>query len=195
VHQFQGFGQHDSHECISSILDLLGEDLYRHGRKPFVAMAENEGRSIDDYAEDSWNKHLHRNESIITDLFHGQYKSTVQCSQCNRVSVTFDPLSSLLLPIPDKKTEVKMFYIPYKMQVDKDYTNYNCGMSLRGTDTVQTLRNQIEKRYGQNPSTYITSHVFNNKFEQHHNTRATITDIDGRQGLTLLYEIDPDLHH
>jgi ubiquitin C-terminal hydrolase len=80
VHQFQGFGQHDSHECISSILDLLGEDLYRHGKKPYVEMGDNEGRSIDDYAGDAWNKHLHRNESIITDLFHGQYKSTVCCS-------------------------------------------------------------------------------------------------------------------
>ena len=38
--QFEGFGQHDSHECINSILDLLGEDLYRHGRKPYVDMSE-----------------------------------------------------------------------------------------------------------------------------------------------------------
>ena len=34
-------------------------------------MTENDGRSLDDVANDSWNKHLHRNESIITDLFHG----------------------------------------------------------------------------------------------------------------------------
>jgi hypothetical protein len=39
----------------------------------------------------------------------------------------------------------------------------------------------------------MTSHVFNNKFEKHHNSRATLIDINGRQGLTLLYEIDPDL--
>lgn len=69
--QFEGYGQHDSHECINTVLDLLGEDLYRHGKKPFVAMDDNPGRSLDDKATDTWNKHLHRNESIITDLFHG----------------------------------------------------------------------------------------------------------------------------
>ena len=37
---FAGFGQHDSHECINSILDLLGEDLYRKGKKPYVSMDE-----------------------------------------------------------------------------------------------------------------------------------------------------------
>ena len=34
---FAGYGQHDSHECINSILDLMGEDLYRKGKKPYVA--------------------------------------------------------------------------------------------------------------------------------------------------------------
>jgi ubiquitin C-terminal hydrolase len=52
-------------------LDLLGEDLYRHGKKPFVAMNEEEGRNLEDMAADTWDRHLHRNESIITDLFHG----------------------------------------------------------------------------------------------------------------------------
>ena len=33
---FAGFGQHDSHECINTILDLMGEDLYRKGKKPYV---------------------------------------------------------------------------------------------------------------------------------------------------------------
>lgn len=48
--QFEGYGQHDSHECLSTVLDLLGEDLYRHGKKPFVCMDEKEGRSHDDAA-------------------------------------------------------------------------------------------------------------------------------------------------
>jgi len=34
--QFEGYGQHDSHECINTILDLMGEDLFRMGKKPFV---------------------------------------------------------------------------------------------------------------------------------------------------------------
>jgi ubiquitin C-terminal hydrolase len=69
--QFQGYGQHDSHECIQTVLDLLGEDLYRHGKKPYIDMDEKEGLDEEAAASDAWNRHLFRNESIITDLFHG----------------------------------------------------------------------------------------------------------------------------
>ena len=48
--QFQGYDQHDSHECMNTVLDLFSEDLYRHGKKPFVDMSEPEGRSLDDKA-------------------------------------------------------------------------------------------------------------------------------------------------
>ena len=37
---FHGYGQHDSHECINSILDLMSEDLYRKGKKPYVEFEE-----------------------------------------------------------------------------------------------------------------------------------------------------------
>lgn len=43
--QFQGYGQHDSHECINSILDLVGEDLYRKGKKPYVDSDPSPGLS------------------------------------------------------------------------------------------------------------------------------------------------------
>jgi len=66
-------------------------------------MNEEEGRNLEDMAADTWDRHLHRNESIITDLFHGQFKSTVECSQCDRISITFDPMMSLLLPIPAER--------------------------------------------------------------------------------------------
>ena len=53
------------------MLDLLGEDLYRKGRKPYIDMDEKEELSEEEAAKDAWNRHLYRNESIITDLFHG----------------------------------------------------------------------------------------------------------------------------
>lgn len=69
--QFLGYGQHDSHECINTILDLLSEDLYRKGKKPYIDMEAIEGLDEEQAATDAWNRHLYRNESIITDLFYG----------------------------------------------------------------------------------------------------------------------------
>ena len=69
--QFAGYGQHDSHECINTVLDLMGEDLYRKGKKPYVQIDEKENQPEAEAAKEAWHKHLQRNESIMTDLFHG----------------------------------------------------------------------------------------------------------------------------
>ena len=68
-------------------------------KKPFVEMTEAEGMSDEEASKIAWNKHLYRNESIIADLFHGQYKSTLICSICKRISITFDPFLMAALPI------------------------------------------------------------------------------------------------
>lgn len=78
-------------------------------------MEEKEGLSEEESATDAWNRHLYRNESIITDLFHGQFKSTVSCSKCPRISITFDPMMTMSLPIPAKKEVMKFFYVPYNL--------------------------------------------------------------------------------
>lgn len=91
----------------------MGEDLYRKGKKPYIDMEEKEGLEEEEAAKDAWNRHVYRNESIITDLFHGQFKSTVSCSKCPRVSVTFDPMMTMLLPIPAEKKPITFFYVPY----------------------------------------------------------------------------------
>jgi ubiquitin carboxyl-terminal hydrolase 4/11 len=46
---------------------------------------------------------------------HGLYKSTVQCPDCNKVSVTFEPFMNLTLPIPEMKMiQKQFFYVPLK---------------------------------------------------------------------------------
>jgi ubiquitin C-terminal hydrolase len=107
----------------------LSEDLYRKPRKPYVEMADAKGESDARDSEEAWTKHLIRNESVVVDLFHGQYKSTLICSTCNHVSVTFDPFMTLPLPIPGKKKKFNFFYISYK--IDKDYYNFSGNLSLR----------------------------------------------------------------
>jgi ubiquitin C-terminal hydrolase len=81
----------------------MSEDLYRGGKKPYVDMSDKPGQSDKEASADSWNKYIIRNNSIITDLFVGQYKSTLICNVCEKVSVTFDAFLTISLPIPGKK--------------------------------------------------------------------------------------------
>jgi ubiquitin C-terminal hydrolase len=69
--QFEGYGQHDSQECINTVLDFLSEDLYRNFKKPYVEMTDAGGKPDNEASLEAWTKHLIRNESVIVDLFHG----------------------------------------------------------------------------------------------------------------------------
>ena len=63
---------------------------------------------------ESWKNHLKRNQSVIVDLMHGLYKSTVRCPDCNCVSVTFEPYMNISLPIPEiKLIQKQFFWVPF----------------------------------------------------------------------------------
>lgn len=62
--------------------------------------------------------------------FQGQYKSTLCCPDCNKISITFDPFMYLSLPLPSTATRimtVTVFYgdgsglpMPYTVTVSRD---------------------------------------------------------------------------
>ncbi|KAI4340513.1 hypothetical protein MLD38_025341 [Melastoma candidum] len=98
--QFNGYNQHDSQELLAFLLDGLHEDLNRVKCKIYVEAKDFDGRPDEEVADEYWHYHLARNNSIIVDVCQGQYKSTLVCPVCKKVSVTFDPFMYLSLPLP-----------------------------------------------------------------------------------------------
>ncbi|XP_014491293.1 ubiquitin carboxyl-terminal hydrolase 5 [Vigna radiata var. radiata] len=97
--QFSGHNQHDSQELLAFLLDGLHEDLNRVKHKPYIKSRDADGRPDEEVADEYWANHISRNDSIIVDVCQGQYKSTLVCPVCNKVSVTFDPFMYLSLPL------------------------------------------------------------------------------------------------
>ena len=126
------------------MLDGLHEDLNRVQKKPIVPQIESEGFNDEKDAEDSWQNHLKRNQSIIVDLMHGQFKSTVKCPDCEKLSITFDPFMSVSLPIPEIKIVEKNFYwVPYD-------TSKKCvqdTFKFKSLEQMKTLRKYIATSY------------------------------------------------
>ncbi|CAJ0955752.1 unnamed protein product [Ranitomeya imitator] len=83
--------------------DGLHEDLNRVKKKPYLELKDANGAPDSVVATEAWDNHLRRNNSIIVDIFHGLFKSTLVCPECSKVSVTFDPFCYLTLPLPMKK--------------------------------------------------------------------------------------------
>lgn len=102
--QFSGNNQHDSQELLAFLLDGLHEDLNRVKQKPYVNSRDADGRPDVEVADEYWANHIARNNSIIVDVCQGQYKSTLVCPVCNKVSVTFDPFMYLSLPLQSTTT-------------------------------------------------------------------------------------------
>jgi len=80
--------------------------LNRVGKKPYVESVESNNRPDKEVALESWLAHIKRNQSIITDVMTGQYKSKVTCPSCSKESITFDPFITVTLPIPQKVVNV-----------------------------------------------------------------------------------------
>ncbi|RYQ91432.1 hypothetical protein Ahy_B09g097304 isoform B [Arachis hypogaea] len=127
--QFSGYNQHDSQELLAFLLDGLHEDLNRVKQKPYIEMKDSDGRPDEEIAYECWKNHMARNDSLIVDVCQGQYKSTLVCPVCGKISITFDPFMYLSLPLPSTVTRsmtVTVFYsdgsglpMPYTVTVLK----------------------------------------------------------------------------
>ncbi|KDD71883.1 ubiquitin carboxyl-terminal hydrolase, partial [Helicosporidium sp. ATCC 50920] len=102
--QFQGYAQQDSQELLAFLLDGLHEDLNRIREKPYVPEPDEDERESDaQRAERAWEGYRARNDSPIVDTFQGLYRSALECPDCRRTSVKFDPFMYLSLPLPAPK--------------------------------------------------------------------------------------------
>ena len=122
--RFRGYGQQDSNEFMSIFLDFLNEDLNSVSKKEYIELDEKKSNETDEECSKRfWEANLKRNDSIITDLFCGQFKSTITCPKCKRVSITFEPFYSINLPIKGRKKqnnivqkkilkEYRIYYLP-----------------------------------------------------------------------------------
>lgn len=139
---FQGYGQHDSQECINTILDLMSEDLFKRNKKPYVETPDSEGKTDAVASFEAWNKHLIRNQSYIVDLFHGQYKSKLTCSQCNRISITFEPYMMVSVPIVTVNyVDVDGYMMKYT--IDDNYQNFKFKIRMKDNQTLYDVRLEL----------------------------------------------------
>ena len=97
----------DAQKFILSLLNNLHSELNRviidkekQNKKIAVKQKnENDKQASDRY----WKYYKSNNNSIIVDLFRGQYKSYTKCMECGKSSISFDTYINLDLPIPSKK--------------------------------------------------------------------------------------------
>ncbi|XP_068634553.1 ubiquitin carboxyl-terminal hydrolase 8-like isoform X6 [Aristolochia californica] len=159
--QFSGFYQHDSQELLAFLLDGLHEDLNRVKCKPYIEAKDSEGHPDEVVANEYWANHLSRNDSIIVDLCQGQYRSTLVCPICNKVSVTFDPFMYLSLPLPST-TMRTMTITVFSVDGSTLPTTYTVTVPKNGKckDLIQVLSISCSLR---NDESLIVAEIYTNR--------------------------------
>lgn len=159
IKKFQGFSQQDSHELLTYLLDTLHEDLNRVTEKPYIELKEKfDSESDFEGSKRWWQNHLKRENSIIVDLFHGQYKSTISCPECDKISITYDPFMFLGLPISSNQNKLHIKYFPnFFKDLKHEYFNIEIPVTHinAGFFTVKDLKIEIHQKFGMKKNTKL----------------------------------------
>ncbi|MCI4385794.1 hypothetical protein PGIGA_G00054860 [Pangasianodon gigas] len=100
--RFVGYNQQDAQEFLRFLLDGLHNEVNRVTVRPRATTEDFDHLPDDEKGKKMWSKYLEREDSKIVDLFVGQLKSSLTCTECGYCSTVFDPFWDLSLPISKK---------------------------------------------------------------------------------------------
>lgn len=163
--QFSGWAQQDTQEFLGFLLDGLQEDLNRVKKKPYIEKPDSTDDMVGnlektrEMAAKVWEICKARDDSVIGDLFFGMYKSTLNCPICSKISYTFEPFTSLSLPLPIQNIwlkKVKYFPLndrPVIITVEMDRTA-----------SIRALKEFISTRVGVPAERIVGAEEYRDKF-------------------------------
>ncbi|GJJ11282.1 hypothetical protein Clacol_005514 [Clathrus columnatus] len=186
--QFSGYQQHDSQEFLAFLLDGLHEDLNRVLQKPYVENPDWEGggdKELVELARRSWEGYISRNDSAIVDLFQGQYKSTLVCPECHKVSITFDPFMYLTLPLPVKK---KWYHEIYFVPWDLERPHLKIPVEIDNDLSFKELRRLIGRWMGVDAEHLVILEIFQHRFYKYLDDNTVVSDANPTDHVTC-YEL------
>lgn len=102
--QFIGNQQHDAQEFLVYFLDALHEELNEVKTKIYKEIDDSKCIKDEEKARLWWDNYEALNRSCVKNIFVGQIRSRVKCSQCSNISVVFDPFWNLSVPIPNEQS-------------------------------------------------------------------------------------------
>lgn len=188
---FSGYGQQDSQEFLGLLLDALQEDLNRIKKKPYIEKPDSTDEMVNDpealkkMAEQVWGITKARDDSVISDLFTGMYKSTLVCPECDKVSITFDPFNTVTVQIPIESTWTHTIHYfplngkPFKIDIDMDKNG-----------SFKKLKQFISSRVGVPTARLFIAEEWKGSIYRYFEDSKTASEEVTNGDIILVYELD-----
>merc|ERR1712226_218495 len=89
--------------CDNSSMNANKIDNTKPKIKTYAEILDDKNLSGEEKGKQCLEVYLFKDNSFITDLFLGQFRSTLQCCVCYHESITFEPFWLISVPIPSNK--------------------------------------------------------------------------------------------
>ena len=152
---FSGMREQDTHEFLGYLIDGLHEDLNRCKVKSNSIAEDDPSKPEYIRSLDNWNNFLGRNQSILVELFYGQFQHRTYCpnKQCQNIITRYEPYFSISLPLAAKYVKLKIlcYFIFY------DIRNIPLKIELQfyADKTIMALRNKVASLLQIHPFSFL----------------------------------------
>ena len=174
---FSGYQQQDSQEFLLFLLDGLQEDLNRIHKKPYIEKPDSTDEMVNDpvaltkMADQCWEIYKKRNDSVITDLFAGMYKSTLVCPVCDKVSIIFDPFNNLTLQLPIQNIWSKdVWFFPMRCEP------FQVAVDIDKNSSWSSLASYIAEKLNVDHKKLIMAEIWQHKFYKMFDPKKSINE-------------------
>ena len=182
---FEGRMQHDSQEALQTLLEGVHQDLNRVKERPKgLQVNDSEGRRDEIVAKEAWDVSTAREQSVVSDLFMGQFRSTTKCLECGRENHKFDCYQMVSLPIPTFDAKfihiIVFFYNAVKKPV-------KYSLRLGDQTTIEHVLGEVAKLTGIERQLLVPCHIIRNSIYQQIPLVKRITQIQ-LSDVVIFYE-------
>ncbi|KAJ1922331.1 Ubiquitin carboxyl-terminal hydrolase 11 [Mycoemilia scoparia] len=182
--------QQDSSEFLNYLLNALHEGLNRVVNKPKTKLQEDKNMPEYKKAHIQWKDEKLREDSIITDLFQGQYMSRLTCTQCNHHSTKFETFKSLSLTVPSMgERRLTFYYVP----IDWRYRPTLMSLMVNKQWSIERLYEVIHRaKKTDGPSYMMLCEIEDGRIEYIYALEEKISDIKFDR-VMVVYELRHDV--
>lgn len=108
VKKYYPLKQHDSHECLMYVLDVLHRGLSYEIDVDINGTIKTPTDALMKQSLENWKTHYMKGYSAIVEYFYGQDHTKVMCANrtCNKTSHVFEPYCGLSLSLTETDTDV-----------------------------------------------------------------------------------------